>query len=123
MSTNLGCWFEIPTNNISKAATFYEKSFNVSLKSDEMGPLKLAFFPMEEKQEGVSGALVSGPTYAPSNLGSVIYLAVDEVDEALKRITSNGGKTLLPKTRVGKFGFVAHFEDIDGNRVGIFSVN
>lgn len=45
MTTNLGCWFEIPTNDIAKASAFYEKSFNVKLKPDEVGPFKMAMFP------------------------------------------------------------------------------
>lgn len=121
MSTNLGCWFEIPTNDVTKATEFYEKSFHINLTPNEMGTVKLAFFPMETTQRGIGGALVSDPNYTPSHLGSMIYLAVDDIEGTLKRITSQGGKILLPKTSIGKAGFVAHFEDIDGNRVGVFS--
>lgn len=122
MSTNIGCWFEIPTNDIAKASTFYESTFNVKLKPDEMGPFKMAMFPWQEKDEGSSGALVKGPLYSPSQQGCLVYLAVDDIETTLKRVTDNGGKILNPKTSIGKHGFIAHFADIDGNRVGIFAM-
>ena len=34
-------------------------------------------------------------------------------------ITSHGGKTLLPRMSIGQHGFVAHFEDTEGNRVAL----
>ncbi len=121
-TTNLGCWFEIPSKDIAKSAAFYEKSFDVKLKPDEMGPVKMAMFPWKEKEEGIGGALVSGSDYTPSHQGSTVYLTVDDIESTLKRVTTNGGKILTPKMSIGQHGFIAQFEDTEGNRVGLWSM-
>ena len=36
----------------------------------------------------------------------------------LGKIGEAGGKTLMPRTSIGQHGFIAHFEDSEGNRVG-----
>lgn len=118
-TSNLCNWFEIPCKDISNAMKFYEKSFDVKFTTEETGPQKMAMFPMMDKQPGSSGALVSGPTYSPSHLGTTIYFSVDDIESTLKKVTTAGGKILKPKTNIGKYGFYAHFEDTEGNRVGV----
>ncbi len=34
-------------------------------------------------------------------------------------VNGNGGKTLMPRTSIGDHGFIAHFEDTEGNRVAL----
>src|SRR5438309_8174022 len=106
MATNLGCWFEIPSKDIAKSTVFYEKSFDIKLKPDQMGPIKMAMFPWKEKEEGASGALVAGESYKPSGSGSMIYLTVDDIEGTLKKVATNGGKVLKPKMTIGEHGFI-----------------
>ena len=37
-------------------------------------------------------------------------------------LNENGGKTLNPQKSIGEHGFVAHFEDCEGNRIAIHSM-
>ena len=37
----------------------------------------------------------------------------------LEKINAGGGKTLMPRMDIGQHGFIAHFEDSEGNRVGL----
>src|SRR5690606_25129151 len=46
----------------------------------------------------------------------VVYLSVDDIEPALERVGRHGGRVLSPKKSIGEFGFVAHFEDSEGNR-------
>jgi predicted enzyme related to lactoylglutathione lyase len=46
---------------------------------------------------------------------------VDDINAALKKVEEKGGKILNPKNSIGEFGFVAHFEDSEGNRVALHS--
>lgn len=55
----------------------------------------------------------------PSHDGSLVYLNVDKIDLTLEAINSTGGKTLMPKMSIGEHGFIAHFEDTEGNRVAL----
>jgi predicted enzyme related to lactoylglutathione lyase len=114
-------WFEIPAKDLQRAKTFYEKVLGCELAVQEMGPLKMALFPMEQNAEGATGSLVQSEGYVPSHQGSVVYFSVPSIDEALPRVPKSGGKVLNPKTSIGDYGFVAHFEDTEGNRVALHS--
>jgi predicted enzyme related to lactoylglutathione lyase len=48
---------------------------------------------------------------------TLVYLTVDNMDGMLIRVHASGGKTLTPKMQIGADGFIAHFEDSEGNRV------
>ena len=120
---NVVNWFEIPAKNIERSKEFYENVLNIELALNEMGPLKMAWFPMEQNGVGATGSLVEAESYEPSHSGSMLYFSVEDIEATLAKVGENGGKTLNPKMSIGEFGFVAHFEDIEGNRVALHSVN
>ena len=70
---------------------------------------------------GTAGSLVADEGYTPSHAGTVVYFEVEDIEATLARIGQQGGKTLLPKMGIGEFGFIAHFEDSEGNRVALHS--
>lgn len=102
-----------------RATKFYETAFGVKLAPNEMGPNQMAWFPMEMGSPGAAGTLMKGDGFTPSHQGSLVYFKVGTIDAALKKIVSAGGKTLLPRTSIGQHGFIAHFEDSEGNRVAL----
>jgi uncharacterized protein len=112
-------WFEIPVNDIAKAKEFYQSVFGVEITETEMGDHKMGFFPMEMGAAGAAGAIIQGDGYKPSHEGTVVYIHVDSIDPTLESINSSGGKTLMPRMSIGEHGFVAHFEDTEGNRVAL----
>jgi uncharacterized protein len=115
-------WFEIPASNLDRAKRFYENVLGVTLSVNDMGPLKMAWFPMKQGGTGTTGALVKAETYVPSHAGTMVYFTVDDIEQALKKVTANGGKVIHPKKGIGEYGFVAHFEDCEGNRVALHSL-
>ena len=115
-------WFEIPVTDIDRAKKFYETILGIELKPAEMGPLQMAWFPMEQGAPGATGSLVKGQGYQPSHHGSMVYFTVDDIETTLATIESSGGKRLMPKTSIGEHGFIAHFEDCEGNRVALHSM-
>lgn len=115
-------WFEIPVNDLARAKNFYEKVFDKELSVDHMDEYEMAFFPMEEGAPGAAGMLIKGETYEPSHEGTVIYFSVDDIDEILRRVNANGGETVLPKKSIGQYGYIAHFEDTEGNRLAVHSM-
>ncbi len=112
-------WFEIPVSDIARATTFYESVFGVELAQSEMGGSKMAWFPMEMGATGAAGTLIQGEGYTPSYDGSLVYIHVPQIDAALAKIGAAGGKTVLPRVSIGEHGFIAHFEDCEGNRVAL----
>jgi predicted enzyme related to lactoylglutathione lyase len=50
-------WFEIPAVQLDRAKEFYEALPGVQLEYHEMGPLRMAWFPMKEGAPGTMGSL------------------------------------------------------------------
>jgi len=46
---------------------------------------------------------------------------VEDIEETLKKVDEKGGRILNPKKSIGEYGFVAHFEDCEGNRIALHS--
>jgi uncharacterized protein len=115
-------WFEIPVKNFNKAKKFYETILGSEMQQMEAMGMKTAFFPAD-MENGIGGCLVEGQGYEPSNKGSLIYLnGGDDLSVPLSKVEKAGGKITLPKTSLGPNGFMAHFEDTEGNKVGLHSV-
>ena len=114
-------WFEIPAKDLDRAKAFYEYVFGFELSINDFGGLKMAWFPMHQDAPGATGTLVKADTYTPSHAGSLVYFAVDDIEGTLKKVSEKGGKMLNPKQSIGEYGFVAHFEDCEGNRIALHS--
>jgi hypothetical protein len=114
-------WFEIPVTDLERAIKFYESVFGIKLSRNEMGPLKMAWFTWTEDAMGAAGSLVKADGYTPSHAGTLVYMTVDDIDKTLAKINASGGKTLLPRMAIGEYGFIAHFQDSEGNRVALHS--
>lgn len=117
-------WFEIPATDIQRAKTFYETILAADLAFLDMGDeFKMAVFPGD--QDSVSGALVQNdPGYKPSvTHGPLIYLNANPDLQIIEdRIESAGGKVTLPKRQISpEHGYMAVFEDTEGNRMALHS--
>ncbi len=115
-------WFEIPVVVLPRARSFYEGVFGIPLTLEEMGPFKMAFFPMENNVYGATGALMKSNGYIPSRTGTLVYFSVESIEGILEKVAKAGGKVLLPKMAIGQYGFIGHFEDTEGNRIGLHSM-
>ena len=112
-------WFEIPVSDLARAKSFYETVLGVELAPNEMGPLKMAWFPMHQGAPGAAGALVLAEGYRPSPEGTMVYFHVEDIEAVLKKINAQGGQTLLSKSSIGEYGYIAHFLDSEGNRAAL----
>ncbi len=116
-------WFEIPVKNFSKAKTFYESILGAEMQLMEAMGMKSAFFPADMENGSIGGCIIEGQGYEPTNKGSLVYLnGGDDLTGVLSRVENAGGKITLPKTAIGQNGFMAHFEDTEGNKIGLHSM-
>ena len=122
IKTHIANWFEIPVKDLDRAIKFYEKVFDVKLAREDMGGMKMAMFPFTQDTPGAAGSLIKGESYEPSHAGTVVYFIVQDIPETLRRVNANGGKTLMPKTAIGQYGFIAQYEDTEGNRLALHSM-
>jgi predicted enzyme related to lactoylglutathione lyase len=118
-NSNPVIYFEIPVHDIERAIKFYKAVFNFDFGKETIDNYEMALFPFAEENSGISGALAKGEIYNPTKDGVVIYFSTENIDEALELAFSNGGQILYPKTDNG-IGFVAEFEDTEGNRIALY---
>ncbi len=117
-------WFEIPVSNLKKGKTFYSAVTGYPMKDEEMGPNKMVFFGYSGSENADASNAVSGHLYegkpAPKGSGNTIHLAVENVDEALKRVAPAGGEVVSDVISIpaGRFAYCL---DPDGNSIGLFS--
>ena len=116
---NAGAYFEIPVLDLERAMQFYQKVFQVDFQKMTVDGYEMALFPFQENCPGITGALAKGDVYQPSKEGTLIYLRSFDIDKTLASVTANGGEILYPNTSNGDWGFVAEFQDSEGNRVGL----
>ena len=123
-ASNTAVWFEIPAIRFERAVKFYRDILDVKIVEEEMGDLKMGLFPHDDKSL-VSGAIIFGKNFKPSRNGSIVYLnGGDNLATVLSKIDDAGGNVLIPKTHLGdEIGYIAHFIDSEGNRVGIHSMH
>lgn len=122
-SENALNWFEISVSDIKRAKTFYETIFGIEMSTQEMMGMQMAFFPSEDMNGKVSGSLVQGDMHKPSADGAKIYLNGNpDLNIALSKVESAGGKVIMPKTHIGEdIGNMAFFIDSEGNTVALHS--
>lgn len=120
--TNPVLHFEIPVSDMDRAKAFYESVFGYRLIRKEVDGYDMAFFPRADGAAGASGALAKGDAYRPSREGAIIYFDVPDIDAVLQKAKQRGSRILYEKKDIGEAGFVAEFEDSEGNRVALSQV-
>lgn len=117
---NIGTYFEIPVDDLDRAIEFYSTVFECEFVKDNIHGNEMAFFPFDDKNQGITGALAKGEIYKPSISGTLMYLSTSNLEIAIRKIKDIGGEILFPKTEVTGYGWVAEFKDCEGNRVALF---
>jgi predicted enzyme related to lactoylglutathione lyase len=111
-------WVEIPSADFERAVKFYSSVFKMELTPIDCGNgEKMACFPTEE------GAIVYSQYAKPSENGAVVSFAVpDTIEASIERIKQQGGKVIIPKTKIeaeGR-GYFAVCTDTECNKIGLY---
>ncbi|MBN4049627.1 VOC family protein [Bacteroidales bacterium AH-315-N07] len=119
-------WFEIPVINFERAKKFYETIFEIEMKThiDTIQGFSMAFFADPANSSIVSGALVKGKDYIPSDKGVLIYLnANPDLNEILDSVKAEEGtRIVMAKTQISpEIGYMAIFIDTEGNKIALHS--
>ncbi|MEP3280014.1 MAG: VOC family protein [Stappiaceae bacterium] len=112
-------WAEIPVTDLDKAIEFYNAVFDIELKKQDDGPSTIAMFPTADGM-GVAGHLYVGESAKSGNGPTVHFACPGDLQEALNRVKSSGGKVLsdIISIPAGRFGYCL---DLDGNSFGVFA--
>lgn len=122
-TTNSLNWFEIPADDLGRAKKFYEGIFDITMEEMEMPGMAMASFPYAPESGKAAGCVAKSEMHKPSAEGAVIYLnANPNMDGVVAKIESNGGKVVMPKTKISDdIGYMAFFMDTEGNKVALHS--
>ena len=114
--------FEIPADNVEKLQKFYIELFGWKIEKMP-GPVEyygIETVPVDEKgvprRPGMNGGMMQkqNPEHKPVN-----YIAVESVDEYIKKIQDLGGRIIVPKMEVPGIGWWASALDPEGNQFAI----
>ena len=122
MKSNPVGWFEIPVTDMDRAKVFYEKAFDLQIQVVDLGGIVMGWFPNAGDVRGSTGSLIRQDSYVPSHEGTLVYFSSADVQNELNRIKTVGGKILQGKTQISpEYGYMAVFEDTEGNRIALHS--
>lgn len=120
LSPAFACYFEIPVADLDRAVRFYSEVLGVSLTRTDIDGNLMALFPADAER-GIPGALAQGESYVPGRQGTRLYFRTDNLEATLQRAVALGARVLYPKTSIGELGWVAEFEDSEGNCIALHS--
>ncbi len=90
------CWRELATKDLSAAQTFYQELFGWNIAQSKVTPMDYKEIHVEGVAKGGMMAIDEkwGPEPPLSHWST--YIAVDNADETVEKITVNGGSVRVP---------------------------
>jgi hypothetical protein len=115
-------WFELYVQDMERAKTFYQNTFQVTLERLESPGIELWAFPMLMDTPGCAGALVKMKDKDSGGGGTIVYFVCEDCAVEASRAGQNGGRIHKEKTSIGKYGFITLVLDTEGNMIGLHSM-
>ena len=107
------CYIEIPAEDIKTSVSFYQAVFGWATRT--RGDGSVAF---DDNVGQVSGTWITGRK-ASADVGTLVYIMVEDINATVEAITTNGGEIVQP---VGADApeITARFTDPAGNIFGLY---
>lgn len=126
MKMNPVVHFEMAADNTARMAAFYASVFG--WQADQLGPDMGDYVIVKTGETGEDGfpkkpGMINGGLY-PKEEGKTdqhpsVVIAVDDIQEHIKKVTDAGGEILGEPMDVPGYGIVVSFRDTEGNRVSM----
>ena len=117
--------FEMPYDNRERMAKFYGTAFGwkTQMLRQEMGSYVIATTSESDEQGPKMRGAINGGFYGktpdrPAQYPSVV-IAVDDIRNAMSKVTAAGGKILGEPMEIPGVGQYVSFYDTEGNRVSM----
>lgn len=109
--------FEIDAHEPERAVQFYNDVFGWQIRKWD-GPVEYWLIQTgPDGEPGINGGINRKESGAP--LSTVNVIDVPNVDTFVEKITRSGGKIIAPKMPIPGVGYLAYFQDTEGNTFGI----
>jgi len=108
------CYVELPASDVARSAEFYGALFGWQMRT--RGDGAVAF---DDAGGYVSGAFVTKRAASAAPPGLLVYIMVDNIDDAVGKVKALGGEIVQP---IGADApeLTARFKDPGGNVVGLY---
>lgn len=115
--------FEIPADDFGRATEFYRSAFGWEIS--EVPDIDYAMLGTTSSDDRGAptepGSINGGMLKRDADRKSpIVTIDVDDIEEALARITELGGRMVMPRQEVMGMGFSAYFTDSEGNLMGLW---
>lgn len=108
--------FEIDAEKPDELVKFYEKVFGWKITKWE-GPVDYWLITTgKEGEPGIDGGLSKRTDSVSSTVNTI---DVPSIDEYIKKVKDKGGKIIRQKHAIPGVGWIAYFEDPEGNVFGL----
>jgi predicted enzyme related to lactoylglutathione lyase len=117
--------FEMPYEKRERAAKFYETAFGwkTQMLGEEMGSYVLVTTTESGPTGPTKPGAINGGLFPKAPEMKMehpcVVIAVDDIQDAMKKISGAGGKVLMEPMEIPGVGQYASFADTEGNRVSI----
>lgn len=108
--------FAIHIDDIERAKTFYDEVFEWGFQS--YGQHDFLQIKADKTEGGELIGALQSRKYSPVSekiIGLECTVGVENVDDIIEKVKSNGGQMLMPKTTIPFVGWIAKFLDTEGN--------
>lgn len=105
--------FEVVSKDGKAIQEFYSKLFDWKLDTNNPDDYGM----VDHEDQGIPGGI--GGTQGPENGHATFYVQVKNLQEALDKAESLGGKTVMPPLEIPEMVKMAQFSDPDGNLIGL----
>ncbi len=106
------CWRELRTKNLPAALEFYSKLFGWHLEQTKVSEMEYKEIILDGTAQGGMMPMTEEWGEAPSHWAS--YIAVENADETVSKITANGGQVHVPPFDAPGVGRMAMVADPSG---------
>jgi predicted enzyme related to lactoylglutathione lyase len=108
--------FELAADDPERAVQFYEKVFGWNIQKWD-GPQDYWLATTgEQGTPGIDGAIMRREPGLPLTVNT---MDVKDLDDAIAKVTSNGGTVVRPRMTIPGIGYFAYCQDTEGNTFGM----
>jgi len=108
--------FELAADDPERAVQFYEKVFGWKIQKWDGPQDYWLAITGEQGTPGIDGAIMRRD---PNMHATINTIDVELLDEAIAKVTSNGGTVVAPRMTIPGIGYFAYCQDTEGNTFGM----
>ena len=120
-ATGTFCWNELATSDREAAKRFYTELFGWTPNEAQFGPTTYTTFKSGGRE--IAGMLQMSPEWGATPPHWMAYVAVDDVDETVRRVWELGGKVCVPPTDIPSVGRFSVINDPTGATLSVIKLN